>query len=99
MSARQQLEEGGLSVLQSTIRGIRRYLVRNEETGGTHYTSSVHLQPNGDIHISVSSLRAQWFPNNHRLLEFIEECAEDRGQRYVLHEQHIPEMMRILRGS
>ena len=83
-----------------------RYLVRDVETGDTCPYSSIYVQANDrEIHITVSSLEHDRFPNSRRLHDFLRDNAHIAGRpghsryRYELQEQYIPEMIRILRAA
>ena len=83
---------------------VTRYLVRDMETGGTHPYSSIYVQSNDrEIHIRVSALDHDRFPNSRRLHDFLRDNAREAGRpghsrhRYELQERYIREMIRVLR--
>ena len=86
--------------------GVTRYLVRDVETGGICPHSSIYVQANDrEIHITVSALEHDRFPNSHRLHDFLRDNARIAGRpghsryRYEMQEQYIPQMIRILRAA
>ena len=99
-------EHDDLLVAESQQRGgVTRYLVRNTQTGDTLDKSSIYVQRNDrQIHITVSSLEHDRFPNSRGLHDFLRDNARMAGRtgqsrhRYELQERHIPEMIRILRS-
>lgn len=106
MSVRQTFEENeDLFVAESQQRsGVTRYLVRNTQTGDRFDASSIYVQPNDrQIHITVSALEHDRFPNSPRLHDFLRDNARIAGRpghsrhRYELQERHIRRMIGILR--
>ena len=87
--------------------GVTRFLVRKVGTGRAYRSSSIYVQPNDrEIHIAESTLANGRFPNNDRLYQFIRDNeqgtrhgAGNSAYAFVLHERHIPGMIRILRAQ
>ena len=77
MSVRQQLMDSGhFEEVSRQSDGTERFLVRDQETGGTHFGSAIFVQPNDhEVHIRIGALENDRFPNSRRLHDFLRENA------------------------
>ena len=108
MSVRRQLiDSGHFEEVSRQADGTLRFLVRDDETGGTHFGSAIYVQPTDqEVHIRISALENSRFPNNRRLYAFLRHNAQEtrHGQgnssyAYLLPEVHLPRMIELIGAS